>query len=334
MALNPGKLPLDLLEELLELNGAPDPRVHVGPAVGEDAAVVDFGDKYLILKTDPVTFAEEEIGWYAVHINANDVATTGAEPRWFQTTILLPEGSTEALAYSVFQQVNDACNELDIAITGGHIEVTSAVRRIILVGDLQGLVSKDNLVLTSGAKEHDVVIMTKSAGIEGTAILAREKAKELEEHLGLSFVTQAAGYLKSPGISVVREALIAARLGATSLHDPTEGGVAMGLFEVSKACGRVLEVAPGAIPVGEETKALCEFYGLNPLGLIGSGSLLVAIPEGRSQELLDEYRRVGVDARVIGRVGGPGEGLTMVGEGGAYDLKPSERDEITRVLAK
>lgn len=332
MVLNTGKLPMDLMEELLALRGAPDSSVRLGPAIGEDAAVVDLEDRYLVLKTDPVTFAEDEIGWYAVHINANDVATTGARPRWFQTTVLMPEGSTEELARALFRQVHDACLELEVAVTGGHVEVTRAVKQVVLVGDMQGTVPKDGLVLTAGAQQGDIMIMTKSAGIEGTAILAREKAEEVTEQFGSSFLSRAAGYLRSPGISVVADALMAAALGATSLHDPTEGGLAMGLLEVSKACGRVIDVMPHEIPVGDETRALCEYYGLNPLGLIGSGSLLAAIPEDRSEELLDEYRKAGIGARVIGRVGSPGVGLNAVGERGAYALVPSERDEIARVL--
>ncbi len=332
MVLNTGKLPLDLLEELLQLRGAPDPDVRLGPAIGEDAAVVDLGDKYLVLKTDPVTFAEDEIGWYAVHINANDVATTGAKPRWFQTTVLMPEGSTEELARALLRQVHDACLELQVAVTGGHIEVTRVVKQVVLVGDMQGTVSKDRLVLTSGAKEGDVIIMTKSAGIEGTAILAREKAEHVRGQFGTSFLSRAAGYLRSPGISVVADALMAAGLGATSLHDPTEGGVALGLLEVSKACRHMIEVRPSEIAIGEETAALCEYYGLNPLGLIGSGSLLAALPEDSSDELLESYRKAGIGARIIGRVGPPGIGLNTVGDETAYALVPSERDEIAKVL--
>ncbi len=331
MALNEGKLPLGLLEELLEFTGAADPDIHLGPALGEDAAVIDLGDQYLVLKTDPVTLAQEDIGWYAVHVNANDVATTGARPRWFQTTILLPMGSTGDLARSLFRQVHAACVELDVAITGGHCEVTPAVGQVVLVGDMQGTVSKEDLVLTRGAREKDVLIMTKAAGIEGTAILARERAGELNAQFGPALVARAAAYLRSPGISVVSEALLAARMGATSLHDPTEGGVSMGLQEVSVACGHVLQVKPSAIAIEKETRVLCEYYGLNPLGLIASGSLLVAIPEPGSQRLLEEYERRGIAAKAIGEVAGSGIGVEVVGEAEGFPLEPSERDEITRV---
>lgn len=332
MGLRKGKVPVDLLEELLRHIGAEDSSVRVGPEVGEDAAAVDLGDQYLILKTDPVTFAVDEIGWYAVHINANDVATMGARPRWFQITILLPKGSTKRLVRGIYRQVHEACTELDVAITGGHTEVTATVNQVVLVGDMHGLVSKENLVMTSGAQEGDVLILTKAAGIEGTAILARERAGELRGKFDDTLLMRAANFLRSPGISVVSEALLAAEIGATALHDPTEGGVAMGLYEMSKACGRELEVEPATIPVEEETRVLCEFYGLNPLGLIGSGSLLVAIPGPRSAKLLAAYARMGAKATPIGRVGRRGEGIRIEGERGQYPLEPSEADEITKVL--
>lgn len=332
MGLRKGKVPVDLLEQLLRHRGAEDSSVRVGPEVGEDAAAVDLGDQYLILKTDPVTFAVDEIGWYAVHINANDVATMGARPRWFQITILLPKGSAERLVRGIYRQVHEACTELDVAITGGHTEVTATVNQVVLVGDMHGLVSKENLVMTSGAQEGDVLILTKAAGIEGTAILARERAGELRGKFDDTLLMRAANFLRSPGISVVSEALLAAEIGATALHDPTEGGVAMGLYEMSKACGRELEVEPATIRVEEETRVLCEFYGLNPLGLIGSGSLLVAIPGPRSAELLAAYARMGAKAVPIGRVARRGEGIRIEGERGQYPLEPSEADEITKVL--
>lgn len=333
MRLQTGKLPSALLEELLSLRGAPDPSVVLGPAIGEDAAVVDLGDQYLVLKTDPVTFTADEIGWYAVHVNANDVATTGAKPRWFQATILLPPGSEAGLAREVFGQVHEACMGLGVAVTGGHTEVTPAVRQPVVVGDMQGVVSKDSLVTTAGAREGDVILLTKVAGIEGTAILAKERADELRLHFDEAFVARAAGFLRSPGISIVREALAAAEAGATSLHDPTEGGVSRGLWELSKASGRELDVDAAAIPVAEETGSLCEFYELNPLSLIASGALLVTIPESKEkvERLLGAYEEMGIGSSVIGRVAGHGVGINVTGEGD-YPLEPTERDELSKVL--
>src|SRR5438132_12902676 len=133
--LTPGKLPVDLLKTCLALTGASDSRVLIGPRFGEDCAVIDLGAQYLITKTDPVTFTAEEIGWYAVHVNANDVATMGARPAWFQATIIVPPGSTGALVRRIFQDIDRSAQTLGIAVTGGHTEVSSAVRQPIVAGD-------------------------------------------------------------------------------------------------------------------------------------------------------------------------------------------------------
>lgn len=332
MSLASGKIPLSLLEELMGYDAPVDPSVRLGPAIGEDAAVIDLGDRYLVLKTDPVTFAEEEVGWYAVHVNANDIATMGCKPRWFQSALLFPHGSDAALVRSVHRQVCDACRDLGVSLVGGHTEVTSAVNKVVVVGDMQGIVDKDRLVTTAGARKGDVVILTKSAGIEGTAILARLRREELSTSLDSRLLYRAARFLRSPGISVVHEALRAAEMGAHAMHDPTEGGVSMGLLELSVACGRRVEARAASIPVAEETRAICETLGLNPLGLISSGALLVAIPEDRSDELLRAYREMEVPAQVIGRIGGTGTGIDVVGPEGPYPVEPSERDELTKVL--
>lgn len=331
MALRTGKLPLSLLEEVLVWRGADDPAVRLGPAVGEDAAVVDLGDRYLVLKTDPITFAQEEVGWYAVHANANDVATRGARPRWFQSAILFPRGTEEEEVRRVFRQVHEACRDLEVAVTGGHAEVTGAVDRVVVVGDMQGLGAKEDLVTTGGAREGDDLLLTKGAGIEGTAVLAREAGEALEALVGPETVRRAAAFLRDPGLSVVPEAIRAAEVGATALHDPTEGGVAMGLLELSLACGHEVLVRPASIPVAEATRRLCEATGLNPLSLLASGALLVAVPPDRSDLLLDGLRQLRVPATKIGKVGRAGRGVRTVGTG-PYPLEPSERDEVARFL--
>ncbi|MEW6301796.1 MAG: AIR synthase related protein, partial [Thermodesulfobacteriota bacterium] len=181
--LTPGKLPPSLLQACLALCGAADPRVTVGPRFGEDCAVIDLGTQYLIVKTDPVTFTAEEVGWYAVHVNANDVATMGAPPSWFQACLLFPPHTADTAVRLVFTQIDAACTQLGIAVTGGHTEVTNAVTRPVVIGNMQGLVAKDRLVTSSGARPGDLVVMTKTAGIEGTSILATEKAGDLRGHL-------------------------------------------------------------------------------------------------------------------------------------------------------
>jgi hydrogenase maturation factor len=331
MPLLPGKLPPSLLRSLLRFRGAADRRVVVGPAFGEDAAVIDLGSHYLILKSDPVTFMADEIGWYVVHVNANDVAVMGARPAWFQATIIVPPGTSAGTVRSIFRDVDRSARTLRIAVTGGHTEVSPAVTQPIVGGDMQGIVSHDGLVTSAGAKPGDVVMLTKAAGIEGTSILARSFADAAKKILGGAGQRQAARFHHEPGISVVAEALLAARSGATAMHDPTEGGVAAALFELAAASRRRLVVDLDCIPVHPHTAHLCAHFGLRPLGLIGSGALLMTVPEPRATPLLRALQRRHIPATVVGRVA-HGKGVEARREGKRVRFEWSQRDELTKVM--
>ena len=180
--LNAGKLPLDLLGSLLGEVEIADPRVVLGPKPGEDAAMIDFGDRYLVAKTDPITFATDLIGWYMVNVNANDLAVMGATPKWLLATLLLPEGIHESRVAEMFHQLSDACAELNIALIGGHTEVTYNLDRPIAVGAMLGEVDRDKAILSSGVQPGDLLILTKGVAVEGTSILAREAEDQLAEH--------------------------------------------------------------------------------------------------------------------------------------------------------
>jgi hydrogenase maturation factor len=333
MALSTGKLPPSLLKRLLRHSGAKDPRVLLGPSIGEDAAVVKLGNQMLVLKTDPVTYASDMIGWYAVNVNANDVVTRGAIPAWFQAVILLPPGSDEKLAESIFRQISSAAKSLGVAVTGGHTEVTPGIDRPIVVGDMHGVLEGRKLVKTSGARVGDALVMTKGAGIEGTAAIAREKRAELLKVFDASFVNRAAKYLFDPGLSVVTEAVTALEFHVSSMHDPTEGGVAMGVQEIALASGKSIELRIDDVIVLEETERLCARYQLNPLGLLGSGALLATFKPDDASGYLRQLRRKGVEAAIVGRVI-PGKNKSRaVTKDGSTPLSFSERDEILKVFS-
>ncbi|MBI3801708.1 MAG: hypothetical protein HY268_32665 [Deltaproteobacteria bacterium] len=326
-----GKLPIDFLKTCITLKGAPDARVLIGPRFGEDCAVLDLGSQYLITKTDPVTFATEEVGWYAVHVNANDVATMGARPCWFQACLLFPPGITEEAVRRVFAQIDAASKELGIAVTGGHTEVTNAVTQPVVIGDMHGVVDKDRLVTSGGARPDDVVVMTKTAGIEGTSILAAEKAAALRPHLDESLRQEALLLRRVPGISVVKEALLAADHGATALHDPTEGGIAMGLYELATASSVGLTLDVDLIPILPVTRTICRVFNLNPLGLISSGTLLLTIPPDQWPRLSKAFQVQGIMAQAIGRVR-PEGGIAAFAGGKPIPFAYSETDELAKVL--
>jgi hydrogenase expression/formation protein HypE len=317
---------------LLRLRGAADRRVLVGPRCGEDAAVVALGRLRLVLKSDPVTFTATEIGWHVVQVNANDLAVTGARPCWFQPTILLPPGTLPARVTAIGREIDAACRALGIAVTGGHTEVTDAVTRPIVAGDMQGLLIGPRIIGSSGARAGDVVLMTKAAGLEGTAILATERGPELERRLPPSVVRAARRFRRRPGISVVGEALAAARLGVAAMHDPTEGGVRAALHEMAYASATRFVLDLDRVPVLPETRRLCAYFGIDPLGLIGSGALLATIRPARASRLLRAWRRRGIPAAVIGRVE-RGRGVRAFRAGRATRFPWIAQDEIVKALA-
>jgi len=333
MALKSGKLPPELLKKLIKnYPGARDRRVVLGPSLGEDAAVVKVGRQLVVLKTDPVTYASDLIGWYAVNVNANDVVTRGATPAWFQAAVLLPVGSDESLAEDIFKQISKAAKELDVAVTGGHTEVTPGIDQPIVVGDMHGIVEDGELVRTSGAKPGNALVMTKCAGIEGTAIIARERRRELLEVYDEAFVNRAARYLFKPGLSVVREAKLALNFHVTSMHDPTEGGVAMGVQEIAIASGNSVELFTDEVIVRKETRGICARYELNPLGLLGSGALLATFKPSDAERFVAVVHRSGIDASIVGRIVAGKAGSKAVSSRGTTPLSFSERDEILKVL--
>ena len=275
-----GKFPPSLLEHMLAKLRIDDPRVLLGPLVGGDAAVIDMGDRLLVAKTNPITFATDHIGWYAVQVNANDVACTGGTPKWFLATLLVPPRFSEPAAEQIFDQVLEACQTLEIALVGGHSEVTYGIDRPVVAGCMLGEMDRDRLVRPGGAQEGDSVVLTKGIAIEGTALLGLDAREALlQKGLTVQAIDQASTLLTHPGISVLTEARIAVdTVPVHAMHDPTEGGLATGLRELAKAAGLGLAVEEGSIPVLPECRAICDALELAPLGLLASGSLLITLP--------------------------------------------------------
>jgi hydrogenase expression/formation protein HypE len=331
-----GKLPLPLLEKLLTRFAPHDPRIVVGPRAGEDAAVFDLGDRYLVAKTDPITFATTEIGWYAVNVNANDVAVMGAQPRWFLATVLLPAGkATGALAEEIFQQIYDACAALGVSLAGGHTELTVNLDRPLISGTMLGEVAPDRLIMTAGARPGDAMLLVKTAPIEGTALIALERGEVLRAlGYGEAFIARCQGYLHEPGISVVRPALLAAEIAEVhAMHDPTEGGIMTGLLEMGRGAGVGLEIDLDAIPIAPEGAVLCREFGLDPLGTIASGAVLMAVADHDAARLVKTLSDEGYPTTPIGRVTKPEAGLVARRGGRPSGWPTFAADEITKIFA-
>lgn len=301
-----GKLPPDYLAQLLGQLPARDPAVMFGPGLGRDCAVLDLGgDQLLVAKSDPITFATDEIGWYAVHVNANDIVTTGATPRWFLSTILLPQAMESTGVDRIFQDIQTACTELGVTVVGGHTEITHDLKRPIVLGSMLGLVPRDRLILPTGARPGDALILTKRLAVEATSILAHERYAELVGALGEAYLDRCRNFLHVPGVSVAADARIAVQAGRVhAMHDPTEGGLAMALNELAVAAGVNLTIDGVAIPSYPETRALCNRYHLDLWGVIASGSLLIAADVVDTRHIITALRDANIDATLIGRVTG------------------------------
>ena len=328
-----GKLPQDVLKRVVfERLGIHSERVLQGPGVGEDAAVIDMGDRVIVVATDPITGAVGNVGWLAVHVNANDVASTGARPLWFLCVTLLPEGNDETLLEGIMEQIHAACMEIGVALVGGHTETTPGLDRPILIGLMMGEASKEDYVTTGGASPGDVIVLTKGAGIEGTAVLAEDLARVLEDKIEASVIHAAKQMIER--ISVVPEAMKAVELGGVhSLHDPTEGGLLNGVWEMAEAAGVGVEIYESKIPIAPETMAICGALNVDPLKLMGSGALLIVLERMKVEKLLSLLSEIDVEASVIGEIKNTEEGRVLVkADGSRMELEAVDQDEVYRVL--
>jgi hydrogenase maturation factor len=326
-----GKLPHEKLDQLLSGLTIKDPRVVLGPGVGLDCAVIDFGDTYLVAKSDPITFTSEDIGWYAVHVNANDIVTTGAQPKWFLVTLLLPEGTDADLVEEIFADLQNACAEIGAELIGGHTEITADLNRPIISGTMLGEVAKSALITPKGARPGDIVLLTKGVPIEAGSIIARECTDQLS-HLDPNIVNNARAYLTDPGISVVKEALIASRVGGvTAMHDPTEGGLACGLWELADAAGYGIEVTRSTITILPEAEIICRELEINPLFAIASGALLLSVAKSRVRAVTSAIEDANIPVAPIGTIT-KHTGVAFKEDG--VEMPRPERDAIAKLFER
>ena len=327
--MNVGKIPESALKRSV-LNQIRHRRneVLLGPGVGEDCSVIELAeDEVLVMSSDPITGAIKDIGTLAVHITANDIASSGAEPVALMLTILLPEGSSEEELRAMMQDMEAVCARLNIEIAGGHTEVTRAVSQPIVTVTGIGKIKRDKVIKTAGALPGQEIVMTKWAGLEGTAIIAAEKYDELIARYPKGFIDGAKSMIEY--ISVVPEAMIAGGIGATSMHDVTEGGIFGALWEIGAAAKVGMEVFLDKILLKQETVEICEFYDINPYMLISSGCLLIITD--RANLMVDKLKEAGIAAAVIGRITSGNDRIIIYGDERRY-LEPPKSDELYKVI--
>ncbi len=335
MRLPPGKIPIDILQDVVFKNlGVKRREVVLGPTAGVDGSVLDIGNKSMIVSMDPITGAVERIGLEAVNVNANDVATFGVEPAFLVSCLMLPDNSERQTVEAITSQMDAAAKDLGIAIVGGHCETTPGLANPIVVGCIMGLTDKGNYVTASSAKNGDKLILTKSAGIEGTAILTTDREQQLTNVLGAEMLSNAQKYYSQ--ISVVKDALTAYKTGGVeAMHDPTEGGILGGIHEMADASNLGVRVYEDKITVEPETAKICRFFEIDPLRLIGSGALLIAADVEKAGEIIENLAREKISAAEIGEFGGNANKRLLIQKNGdAQELPRPTSDHLWQALAR
>lgn len=330
--MHPGKIPKSVLERCVFSHlGKMDSAVALGPGVGRDASVIRIGQDALIVSTDPITGSKKDAGWLAVNVNANDIATFGVEPRWFLVSLLLPVGSTDQDVERVMSQMERAARELDVMIVGGHTEVTAEVEEPIITGFMMGVATGSKYVTSSGARPGDRIILTKTVGIEGTAILASDGQTFLRKHITEEELGQARELLKQ--ISVVKEGVIGFKTGhVTAMHDPTEGGLANAIHELCDASGVGFRLFYERVPVHPVTRRICRLLGIDFMHLISSGCMLMTCDPNRVVRLRGALKRAGIATAEIGEIVADSQSRMIVKQGHPEPLPIPETDAIWDAL--
>lgn len=332
--LPPGKLPSWLLRKVLPVSTR-DPAILVGPGIGRDAAAIAIGDRVIVAKNDPITFATANGAQHLVEVNANDIACLGATPRWLMVTGLLPDGVTAADVLNEFASLREACSRRSVDLIGGHTEIVPGLDRPILVGMMLGEAAPDQLLMPGQARPEDTLLLTKGLAIEGTAILAREREATLRERIGEDATRRAAELLRHPGISVVLDASLARSAGGvTALHDPTEGGFATAVREMAAISDTGAEIESSAIPILPETLSVAEALEIDPLGMLASGSLLISADPDAAPTIVETLSSGGIEATVVGRLTPRAGEFSLLVAGERCPLPQFAVDEIARVLAQ
>lgn len=326
-----GKLDSDLLKQIvIDKIEHRRPEVLVSAGIGEDCAVVDFGEYECVMSTDPITASVKEIGRLAVHISCNDIASNGVEPVGILLVLMMPEGTSKEDIATIMEQASSAAKECNVDIIGGHTEITMAVNKPVIVSTAIGRAKKWQSASAENIKVGDYILMTKSAGIEGTAIIAGDFQEELRTFLSQEEIEEASEFLHS--ISVVREGIVAGTTGTHGMHDVTEGGILGAIWEMCQIAGVGAEVWGDSVNVEPVTRKICAHYGIDYLRLISSGSMIIMASPTKRDEILSKLAVSGVKASVIGRIVDKSQGLTVTENGITEPIDPPKPDELYKVL--
>ena len=326
-----GKVPIDVLRRILSIAPTGED-VIVGPGIGIDAAVLSSKDNIIIAACDPITGASKEIGWLSVHVNANDIYASAGKPRWYIATLLFPKDATEKSILEVMMGIREGLEEVGASLVAGHTELTDRVTEVVVIGTMIGApMVPGRYVSNRDMKPGDAILMTKGAGIEGTWILL----SELGHRLGIpEDILRKASKFKEM-ISVGKDVRTLLRIGIDNIHamhDATEGGVLGAVFEVAEASKVGFEIYEEEVLIREETRVLAEKLGIDPLKLISSGTLIVAVSKEHAEEAVKVLRKEGIDATIIGHAT-EDERVLIKKSGEKVRIHSPPVDELWRILS-
>lgn len=323
-----GKLPAEMLNKnIIGKIRVKRPEVLVHSGIGEDCSVINFGNDCCVLSSDPITGSGSFIGRLAVNVSCNDIAASGAEPLGILVTIMAPESCSEEDIFELMNEINDAASIINIEVLGGHTEVTGAVNKMVVSTTAVGKGPEGGYITSSGAKIGDYIVVTKSIGLEGTSILASDHEKYLEGRMSRDQIENAKSYINK--ISVIKEGVIGGRLGVSSMHDATEGGLLGAVWEIAEASNKGFELYEDNIPVTSETRNICSIFGIDPLRLLSSGMMVITAKD--LAPLQDALKNQGIDSSNIGRITGCSKRRVIIKGGQEINVDPPQNDELFNI---
>lgn len=335
--LETGKLDSELLKKIVfgKITYRNDD-VKVRPGIGEDCAVMDFGQYECIMSTDPITAAVSDIGRLAIHITCNDIASNGVQPLGIMLAVMLPEGTTEEDVEHIMTQAGETAASVKVEIIGGHTEITPAVKQPVIVSTAIGKAVNGASQSGNDMKTGDYVMMTKAAGLEGSGIIACDYSEHLAGVMTETELARAVSFLDL--VSVVPEGIAAGKVGTHGMHDITEGGILGAVWEMCQIAGKGVQIWEDTIPMEPETAKICETFDIDPLRLISSGSMVIIVPEDKKEEMISAMAEADVAAAVIGRIEDIEYGVKLMPHIGdddkATDIAPPSADELYKVVGR
>lgn len=331
--LKAGKLDSDLLKKIVfDKITFRRPEVLTRPGIGEDCAVVDFGSYDCVMSTDPITAAMSDIGRLSIHISCNDIASNGIQPLGIMLAVMLPVGTTEEDIEEMMRQAGEVSAKLGVEIIGGHTEITPAVNKPVIVSTAIGRAPKSGSQQADQLVPGDYIMITKSAGLEGSGIIACDFEEELKKVLTDAEITEAKSLLDH--VSVVTEGIAAGKVGTHGMHDVTEGGVLGAVWELCQIAGTGAEVWIDAIPVKEVTKKICNHFDIDYLRLISSGCMVIMVPPEKKDEMEKVMDEAGVEISCIGVITEADKGIIMKKGDSVSEVAPPASDELYKVVGR